>query len=79
LVNGLEAYCHVPDGHVWARDLRKANGSRETLVTLGIIVFKADLKLDGLEEIPLFGLERVLQELLDIGTHSGCGQNPGQP
>jgi hypothetical protein len=64
----------VPDGHVWSGDNRKAHGSRETLVTLGIIVLEADLELDSLEEVPLLRLQRVLEEFLDVGTHSGCGE-----
>jgi len=59
------------DAHSWARDLRKADGSRESLVTLRVIVLKTDLKFDGLEEVSLLGLERVLQKVLDVGTHSG--------
>jgi hypothetical protein len=45
--------------------------SRETLVTLRVIVLKANLKFDGFEEVSLFGLERILKELLDVRTHSG--------
>lgn len=63
----------VPDGHVGAGDDRETDGSGETLVTLGIIVLEADLELDGFEEVSLLRLERVLEEFLDIGTHSGCG------
>lgn len=39
-----------------------------------IIVLQADLELDGFEEVSLLGLEGVLKELLDVGTHSGCGK-----
>ena len=51
------------DGHARAGDGGKADGSRETLVTLGIVVLQADLKLDGLEEVALLGLIAVLEEL----------------
>ena len=51
---------NVPDGHAGAGNLGKADSSRETLVTLRIIILKADLELDGLEEISLLGLQRVL-------------------
>jgi len=59
------------DAHVWARNLGKADGSRETLVTLRVIVLEADLELDSLEEVALLGLEGVFQELFDVATHSG--------
>lgn len=61
----------VPDGHVGARDTGKLDGSRETLVTLRVIVLKTDLELDGLEEVSLLGVLGVLKELLHVGAHSG--------
>ncbi len=51
---------NIPDGHSRAGNLGKADGSRETLVTLRIIVLEADLELDGLEEVSLLGLQRIL-------------------
>jgi hypothetical protein len=65
----------VPDGHVGTRNDRETNGAGETLVTLGIIVLDADLEFDGFKEIALLGLERVLEELLDVGTYSGCRES----
>lgn len=62
---------HIPDGHVGAGDDRELDGARETLVTLGVIVLEADLELDGLEEVTLLGVERVVEQLADVGTHSG--------
>lgn len=62
-----------PDAHARAGNDRQTNSSRETLVTLRIIVLEADLKFDRLEEVALLGLERVFEELLDVGTHSGYG------
>jgi hypothetical protein len=56
------------DGHVGAGDGRQADGARETLVTLRVIVLQADLKLNGLEEVALLGLVGVLQELTDLRT-----------
>ena len=49
------------DGHAGAGDGGKLDGARETLVTLGIIVLQADLKFDGLEEIALLGVLRVIE------------------
>jgi hypothetical protein len=51
--------------------LGKADSSRETLVTLRVIVLKANLELDSFKEVSLLGLQRVLQELFDVCTHSG--------
>ena len=67
-------FADVPDAHAGAGNDREADGSGETLVTLRIIVLEADLEFDGLEEVTLLGLERVLKELLDVVTHSGCGE-----
>ena len=64
---------NIPDAHSWARDNWESDGSAETLVTLRIIVLEADLELDSFEEVSLLGLEGVLKETLDVGTHSGCG------
>lgn len=58
------------DSHVGARDGGKLDGSRETLVTLRVIVLEADLELDGLEEVPLLGLVAVLKQLLNVCTRS---------
>ena len=73
--NHLQFVCslNIPDGHVGSGDNREADGSGETLVTGGIIVLEADLELDGLEEVPLLRLQGVLEEFLNVGTHSGCG------
>jgi hypothetical protein len=61
----------VPDGHVRPRHLWQLDGTRETLVTLRIIILEADLEFDGLEEISLLRLVGVFQKLLDIRAHSG--------
>lgn len=39
-----------------------------------VIVLEADLKLDGLEEVTFFLVEGVFEEILDLGTHSGCSR-----
>lgn len=67
-VDGLNA----PDGHVGTRDGRQTDGTGETLVTLGVVVLQTDLKLDGLEEVSLLLILRVVEQLLDILAHSGC-------
>lgn len=63
---------NVPDGHSGTGNAGQLDGTRETLVTLGVIVLQTDLELDGLEEVPLLLIERVVQQLLDILAHSGC-------
>ncbi len=66
----------IPDGHAGAGNNRQADGSGETLVSLGIVILEADLELDGFEEVSLLGLKRVLEQLLDIASHSGCCTKP---
>lgn len=63
---------YAPDGHVGTRDGRQTDGARETLVTLGVVVLQTDLKLDGLEEVPLLLILRVVEQLLNVLAHSGC-------
>merc|ERR1711973_247495 len=48
-----------------AGDVLQLDGARETLVLLGIVVLEADLEVHSLHEVPLLGLEGVLQELRD--------------
>ena len=62
----------VPDAHVGTRNSRELDGTRETLVTLGVVVLQTDLKLDGLEEVTLLLILRVVEQLLDVLAHSGC-------
>jgi hypothetical protein len=61
----------LPNLHVRAGNLRKLDSTRETLVTLGIIVLKADLEFDGLEEVALLLVGAILEDFLDVGSHSG--------
>lgn len=67
----MEGRKNTPDGHSGTGNAGKLDGARETLVTLGVIVLQADLQLDGLEEVPLLLIERVVEQLLDILAHSG--------
>jgi len=48
---GENANTHSWSGHVWQLD-----GTRETFVSLGIVVFETDLQFNGLHEVPLLGL-----------------------
>jgi hypothetical protein len=63
---GRQDRISIPDAHVGAGDRGQADGARETLVTLRVIVLQADLKLNGLEEVALLLLVGVLQELGDL-------------
>ena len=63
---------NAPDGHVGTRDGGQTDGARETLVTLGVVVLQTDLELNGLEEIPLLLILRVVEQLLNVLAHSGC-------
>lgn len=60
----------LPDGHVGTWDLGELDGTRETLVTLRVIVLEADLEFDGLEEVALLLFVGVLEELLYVSTHT---------
>lgn len=62
---------NVPDTHVGAGDGGQLDGTGETLVTLGVVVLQTDLKLDGLVEVTLLLIERVVEEVLNILAHSG--------
>jgi len=59
------------DGHSRARDGWKLDSSRETLVTLGIIILQADLKLNSLEKVALLGFGGVLKEFLNVRADAG--------
>ena len=59
------------DAHARARDIWQLDGARETLVTLGIVVLEADLKLDGLEEVALLGVGGVVEQLLHVLSNAG--------
>lgn len=65
---------NAPDGHVGAGNAGQLDGARETLITLGIVVLQADLKLNGLVEVTLLLIERVVEKVLDILAHSGCNE-----
>lgn len=51
----------IPDAHARTRNGWQFDGSGETLVTLRIIVLEADLELDGLEEVSLLLVQRVVK------------------
>ena len=61
----------IPDTHARTRDSGELDGAGETLVTLRVIVLQADLEFDGLEEVSLLLVERVVEKLLHILAHSG--------
>ena len=46
------------------------DGSRETLVTLGIVVLETDLELNRLNELALLLAVRIGQEFLDGASHA---------
>ena len=50
------------EGHARTWDGGKLDSAAETLVTLGVVVLQADLKLDRLEEVALLGLIAVLEQ-----------------
>jgi len=58
------------DGHARAGDVRKLDGSRETLVTLRVVVLETDLELDGLDEVTLLLARRLIDDGLDLVAHA---------
>ena len=59
------------DGHVRTGDLGKLDGTRETLISLGVVVLESDLELNGLQEVSLLGLrggQKVLNVLTNVGV-----------
>ena len=62
---------NTPDGHARARNAGQLDGTRETLVTLGVIILQTNLQLNGLKEVTLLLVERVVEQLIDILAHSG--------
>ena len=58
------------EAHTRTRDMGKLDGTRETLVTLGVVVLEADLEFDGLVEVSALVLGS-LNELLEGVTHAG--------
>jgi len=49
----MEGITKNTHGHLGAGNVGELDGTRETLITLGIIVLETDLELDGLGELPL--------------------------
>jgi len=52
------------DLHARARDVRKLDGTGETLITLGIVILQANLEIDGLHELAFL----LLAPLQDVGN-----------
>ena len=46
------------------------DGTRETLVALGVVVLETDLELDGLDEVALLLAVGLGEELLDRAPHA---------
>jgi hypothetical protein len=58
------------NGHVWSGDIGELDGAGETLITLGIIVLQADLKLDGLEKVALLGFLGIFLKLVSDAVNA---------
>ena len=50
---------------VWTDDMWELDGTDKTLVLGDVVALQADLEIDGLEELPLLDLGRVLKDILD--------------
>jgi len=58
------------DRHARTGDIGKLDGTRETLVTLGVVVLESDLELDGLNKVALLLAVGIGQELFDGASHA---------
>jgi hypothetical protein len=55
------------EGHSRSGNVGQSDGSRESLVPLGVVVLETDLEFDGLDEVPL------LSTGLLVGLQGGLG------
>ena len=53
-----------------AVDEDSLDGTRETLVALGVVVLETDLELDGLDEVALLLAVGIGEELTDGAPHA---------
>jgi len=58
------------DLEVWSWDVRKSNGTDESLILLWIVILKSNLELDSLLELSLLGL---FSHILDAFNNKGVG------
>jgi len=59
------------DGHARARNVGKLDSSRETLITLRVVVLETDLEFDSLDELALFLAGGGCKEVFDGAPHAG--------
>jgi hypothetical protein len=69
----MESITENTDGHVGTSDVRKLDGTRETLITLGIVVLQTDLEFNGFSELSLLLLGSILN--LDDNVSDGSSTN----
>jgi len=67
------------DGHLGAGDVGETDGTRETLVTLGIVVLESNLELNSLNEVTLLllGLQLDLANTLADGRNLNLAAHVG--
>ena len=61
--------CGRPGRQYTGKEGNALDGTRETLVALGVVVLETNLELDGLDEVALL-LDGVGKELLDRAPHA---------
>jgi hypothetical protein len=59
------------NGHIWTGNIRKLDCSGETLVTLRVIVFQANLQFNRLKKVSLLGVAGVIEKFLDVRADAG--------
>jgi len=62
--------CENADGHARARNVGKLDSSRETLITLRVVVLETDLEFDSLCEFALFLAGGGSKEVFDGAPHA---------
>ena len=70
----IESITEDTDGHVWSWNLWKLQGTRETLVSLWVVVLQTNLQLNSLQEVSLLGLVGVGKDVLNVLSNLG-GRN----
>lgn len=62
----IESITEDTDGQVWSWADWQLQSTRETLVSLWVVVLQTDLQFDGFQEVSLLGFVGVLQQVVNV-------------